>query len=175
MARAPWFRPRLRLAKFRRGAADPPHAPTELRVERVGADGADAFAETFVRGYGTPGFFREWLARIPARERWYCFVAFDGEAPAAAGALYAAGEVGWLGIAATLPEHRRKGGQGAILAARIEAAAAAGCEVVVTETGEALRDKPSSSYRNIIRAGFSEVYVRPNYLSSPEADTSGIA
>jgi hypothetical protein len=45
----------------------------------------------------------------------------------------------------------------------------------VTETGEALRDKPSSSYRNIIRAGFSEVYVRPNYLSSPEADTSGIA
>ena len=52
---------------------------------------------------------------------------------------------------------------------------AAGCEVVVTETGEALRDKPSSSYRNIIRAGFSEVYVRANYLSSPEADTSGIA
>jgi hypothetical protein len=65
--------------------------------------------------------------------------------------------------------------KGAILAARIEAAAAAGCEVVVTETGEALRDKPSSSYRNIIRAGFSEVYVRANYLSSPEADTSGIA
>ena len=121
--------------------------PTELRVEPVGADGADAFAETFVRGYGTPGFFREWLARIPARERWYCFVAFDGEAPAAAGALYPAGEVGWLGIAATLPEHRRKDGQG----------------------------KPSSSYRNIIRAGFSEVYVRANYLSSPEADTSGIA
>ena len=149
--------------------------PTELRIEPVGADGADAFAETFVRGYGTPGFFREWLARIPARERWYCFVAFDGEAPAAAGALYAAGEVGWLGIAATLPEHRRKGGQGAILAARIEAAAAAGCEVVVTETGEALRDKPSSSYHNIIRAGFSDVYVRANYLSSPEADTSGIA
>ena len=65
--------------------------------------------------------------------------------------------------------------KGAILAARIEAAAAAGCEVVVNETGEALRDKPSSSYRNIIRAGFSEVYVRANYLSSPEADTSGIA
>jgi GNAT superfamily N-acetyltransferase len=162
-------------AKFRRGAADPPQAPTELRVERVGADGVDAFAETFVRVYGTPDFFREWLARIPTRERWYCFVAFDGEAPAAAGALYAAGEVGWLGIAATLPEHRRKGGQGAILAARIEAAAAAGCDVVATETGEPLRDKPSSSYRNIIRAGFSEVYVRPNYLSSPEADTSGIA
>jgi GNAT superfamily N-acetyltransferase len=162
-------------AKFRRGMTDPPEAPTELRVERVGADEADTFAETFVRGYGTPGFFREWLAQIPARERWHCFLAFDGEVQAGAGALYAAGAVGWLGIAATLPEHRRKGAQGAILAARIEAAAAAGCEVVVTETGELLGGRPSSSYRNIVRAGFDEEYVRPNYLSSPEADTSGIA
>jgi GNAT superfamily N-acetyltransferase len=169
------FVPGYGWAKFKRGVADPPEAPTELRVERVGADGADAFAETFVRGYGTPAFFREWLARIPARERWHCFLAFDGEAPAGAGALYTAGEVGWLGIAATLPEHRRKGAQGAILGARIEAAAAAGCEVVVTETGEPLEGKPSSSYRNIVRAGFEEEYVRPNYLSSPEADTSGIA
>lgn len=160
-------------AKFRREVADPPEALTELRVERVGADGAAAFAETFVRGYGTPGFFREWLARIPGREGWHCFLAFDGEAPAGAGALYAAGEVGWLGIAATLPEHRRKGVQGAILAARIEAAAAVGCTLVVTETGELREGKPSSSYRNIVRAGFDEEYVRPNYLNSPGADTSG--
>jgi hypothetical protein len=81
--------------------------------------------------------------------------------------------VGWLGIAATVPEHRRKGAQGAILAARIEAAAAAGCEVVVTETGEPVDGQPGASYRNIARAGFEAQYVRPNYLSTPEADTSG--
>jgi hypothetical protein len=45
----------------------------------------------------------------------------------------------------------------------------------VTETGELLGGKPSSSYRNIVRAGFDEVSVRPNCLCSPEADTSGIA
>jgi GNAT superfamily N-acetyltransferase len=168
------FLPGYGWAKFRRGVADPPQARTALRVDRVAEDGAETFADTFVRGYGTPGFFREWLAKI-AREGWHCFLALDGEAPAGAGALYAAGEVGWLGIAATFPEHRRKGAQGAILAARIEAAAAAGCKVVVTETGEFRDGSPSSSYRNIVRAGFEEAYVRPNYLSSPEADTSGLA
>jgi hypothetical protein len=53
--------------------------------------------------------------------------------------------VGWLGIAATLPEHRRRGSQTALLSARVRAAAAAGCEVLVTETGELLEGKPSSS------------------------------
>jgi hypothetical protein len=32
-----------------------------------------------------------------------------------------------------------------------------------------------SPYRNIVRAGFEAQYVRANYLSSPEADTSGAA
>jgi hypothetical protein len=59
------------------------------------------------------------------------------------------------------------------LAARIEAAAEVGCEVVATETGEPRDSEPGGSWRNIARAGFEPQYVRPNYLSSPEADTSG--
>jgi hypothetical protein len=45
--------------------------------------------------------------------------------------------------------------------------------VVVTETGEQVDGRRSSSYRNIERAGFELAYVRANYLSSPSADTSG--
>ena len=74
--------------------------------------------------------------------------------------------IGWLGLAATVPEHRRKGAQGAILAARFRAAAAAGLREVATETGERLPNRPSSSYRNLLRFGFEERYVRPNYLAS---------
>ena len=44
-------------------------------------------------------------------------------------------------------------------------AAARGAQIACTETGERLPDKPSNSYRNILRAGFSEAYVRQNYLS----------
>jgi hypothetical protein len=168
------FVPGYAWAKFQRGLEDPGVRETELRIlgVKAGAD-VEAFADVFVRAYGTPELFRDWVARLPGRAGWHCFVAFDGETPAATGALFAKDGVGWLGIAGTLPEHRRRGAQGAILAARIRAAAEEGCEVVVTETGEQVESRPSSSYRNIERAGFELAYVRPNYLSSPSADTSG--
>jgi hypothetical protein len=159
--------------KFTRPAGNAPAAATELRVEHV--EVGEAFAEAFVRGYGTPEFFRAWVARLPGRPGWHCFVAFDGTASAGVGALHATGAVGWLGIAATVPEHRRKGAQNAILAARVDAAAEAGCEVVATETGEPRNGEPGSSWRNISRAGFEPQYVRPNYLSAPDADTVGNA
>ena len=120
--------------KFIRAAGAAQEAATDLRVERV--EDGDAFAEAFVRGYGPPEFFRDWVARLPGRPGWHCFVAFEGAEPAGVGALYVTGPVGWLGIAATVPEHRRKGAQSAILAARLDAAVEAGCEVVASDTGE---------------------------------------
>jgi len=149
--------------KFSRAVTDPPELGTELRVARD--DHGDAFAEAAQRGFGVPEFFSEWLARLAGRDGWQCFAAFDGASPAAAGALFVRGQVGWCGIGATVPEHRGKGGQGALLAARVKAAAEAGCEIVVTETGEPVHGLPNGSYRNIVRAGFEPVYVRRNYLS----------
>lgn len=150
--------------KFVSSIADPPRASTELRVERDGS--GEAFAEAAQRGFEVPQFFRGWLSRLAGREGWQCFVAFDGDVPAAAGALFVTGRVGWVGIGATVPEQRGKGGQSALLAARIEAALAAGCEAVVTETGEPVDGQPNGSYRNIVRAGFEPVYVRANYLAA---------
>jgi GNAT superfamily N-acetyltransferase len=167
------LRPGYAWAKFSRPVSSPPQAETAFHVERVGPERAADFASVFTRAYGTPAFTEPWLAVPPGRAGWHCFVAYDGETPAATGALHVTGTVGWLGMAGTLPEHRRKGAQGAILAARIEAAAETGCHVVVTETGALEEGRPSNSYRNIVRAGFEEQYVRANYLSSPAADTSG--
>jgi hypothetical protein len=39
--------------------------------------------------------------------------------------------------------------------------------VVVTETGEIVDERPTISYRNILRAGFAPAYLRPNYVSPP--------
>lgn len=153
--------------KFSRSTADLPQANSTLRVERD--DRGEAFAEAATRGFGLPDLFLDWLRRLPGRDGWQCFVAFDGDAPAAAGALYVTGVVGWNGIGATVPEQRGKGGQSALLAARIEAAAEAGCEVVVTETGEPVDGQANGSYRNILRAGFEPAYVRANYLSATAA------
>jgi GNAT superfamily N-acetyltransferase len=167
------FRRGYAWTKLRRAVEPVPSTQADLKVERVGTNRGEIFSEVFQRAYGTLEFLRPRLAEMPGRPGWHCFVAFDGEAPAATGALFVTGSVGWLGMAGTLPEFRRRGAQTALLAARVAAAREAGCSVVVTETGEPVERRPSNSYRNIVRAGFEPVYVRQNYLSSEEADTSG--
>jgi acetyltransferase (GNAT) family protein len=159
--------------KFTRPADDPPAAETDLRMGKLGPDGGDMFADVFGRAYGTPEVVRPLLERLPRTDGWHCFAAFDGDTPAATGALFVTGEVGWLGAAGTLPEHRRRGAQNALLATRIEAGIAAGCTTLVTETGEPVDGQPGGSYRNLLRAGFEPQYVRENYLSSGGGDTSG--
>lgn len=147
--------------KFTRPVPAPPRADTDLRIERV--ETGEAFGLAAARGFEVPALFEDWLARLPGREGWHCLVAFDGDEPAGAGALYMTGTTGWLGVGATVPEHRGKGAQSALIAKRIELAAALGCELVVTETGEPIDGRAGPSYRNLVRAGFEPAYVRLNY------------
>jgi GNAT superfamily N-acetyltransferase len=165
--------------KFSRGVG-PRHARSDLHVVRVGPDRAEDFARVVVGGYGMPEWTAPLAANIVGRAGWSCYVAYEGEEPAGAGALFVdepsrgrvaglspatlpTSKVGWLGFGATLPAFRGRGAQSAILAARIEDARKQGCTRVVTETGELEEGRPSSSYRNILRAGFREAGVRPNY------------
>jgi GNAT superfamily N-acetyltransferase len=92
-----------------------------------------------------------------------CYLAWDGDEPAGAAALFASGDTGWFGLAGTRPEFRGRGAQSALLAVRIARAAELGCRLLVTETGEQVEERPSNSYRNILRSGFEIAYVRPNY------------
>jgi hypothetical protein len=147
--------------KFARPTADPPEAQTELRVERV-TEG-DAFGAAAAGGFEVPDLFRDWLGRLPARDGWHCFVAFEGAEPAGAGALFVSGKIGWLGIGATVPEQRGTRAQSALIAKRIEAAAELGCDVVVSETGKPIDGRAGTSYRNLMRAGLEPVYVRPSF------------
>ncbi|MFL6711854.1 MAG: GNAT family N-acetyltransferase [Sulfurifustis sp.] len=103
--------------------------------------------------------------RVAGPGRWLCIGAFLGTEPVGAAAAYIAAGYAWLGFAATLPDHRRRGAQQAMLALRLREAAVRGAHTAVVETGERLPDKPSNSYRNILRAGFEEIYLRKNYLS----------
>ena len=57
--------------------------------------------------------------------------------------------------AATLPEHRRRGVQGTLLAARLEAATRAGCDVAVVTT-----QPGSKSQENVQKRGFELLYTR---------------
>jgi hypothetical protein len=159
------FEPGYAWMKFRRGVEPPPPVETALRVEEIGAEHGDAFGSVVARGYGLPEAAAEWLGAAAGAAGFRLFLAWAGDEPAGTGALFQADGIGWLGLAATVPEHRRKGAQGAILAARLRAAATGGLRELATETGERLPERPSNSYRNLLRFGFEEQYVRSNYLS----------
>jgi hypothetical protein len=58
--------------------------------------------------------------------------------------------------------HRGRGGQAALLAARIEAGRAAGCRAFTVETGVPVDGEPAPSHANILRSGFREAWRREN-------------
>ena len=153
-------------AKFARDTAPGNQIATVLQIREVGADEADRFGETAAEGFGMPQVVGDWLSALPGREKWKCFVAFDGAAPVGAGALFIDGANAWLGIGATLAGHRGRGAQPAILSARIDAARAAGCQILTTETGVPNAGEAGPSYSNIHRAGFLVAYLRPNLRRS---------
>ena len=161
--RAAGYQPGYAWMKFDRDTAPPPPTDTDLRVEAT-LD-ADAFAVASGEGFGIPPDLSRVLSAIVGAPGWTCFLAWDGSEPAACGALYLDAKTAWIGIGATRPAYRRRGAQSALLGARISAAVAAGATRFTTETGVLVEGRPNQSYRNILRAGFREAYVRANWQS----------
>ena len=100
---------------------------------------------------------------LVGQEDWRVYMSFDGDRPAGCGAMRIHDGVAWLDWAATLPEFRRRGSQGAILARRVADARELGCDLLLTATGVAKEGDPQHSYRNIERAGFRLSHVRDNW------------
>jgi len=74
----------------------------------------------------------ERLAHEFGEEGWRLFLSSDDGEDVAAAALFLDGDVAVMGMAATLPEHRGRGHQKALVAARLEAAVEAGARVAIS-------------------------------------------
>ncbi|MEX2164558.1 MAG: hypothetical protein WD823_09980 [Sulfuricaulis sp.] len=151
--------------KFARPCNEPLDAATDLDIRVVGRESAAAFGRVVVEGFGFSAEMQPWLAALPGRKQWICVMALAKETPVAGAAAYVDGGYAWLGFASTLAAHRRQGAQNAILARRLREAAVRGARTAVVETGERVPDNPSHSYRNILRAGFKEMYSRQNFIA----------
>jgi GNAT superfamily N-acetyltransferase len=131
-------------------------------VELAAGEGQD-FASIVAGGFGLPAWAAALFSTLPGREGWHCYVALADGVPAASGAMRVEGGEAEFGLAATLERARGRGCQLALLRRRIQDGIAAGCRTLFVETGERVPDRPSGSYRNILRAGFVEAYLRPNW------------
>jgi ribosomal protein S18 acetylase RimI-like enzyme len=144
----------------------PPEAAREQPVGvREAADAAGA-GRLIVEASGAPAEVVEphglALAGAALKSGGRLYVAELDGGPAAGAILTTHDRLGYLALAATLPACRGRGCQGALIAARIAAAAAGGCELVVATAAFA-----SVSQRNLERAGLRVAYTMPVFRLTP--------
>ncbi|MEJ2312866.1 MAG: GNAT family N-acetyltransferase [Gemmatimonadales bacterium] len=131
--------------------------------------------DTVVEGFATPdgrgvpsheSFPKDALERVMSdmaqTEGLVRYLAVREGEPAGGGSMRLSGGIAQLCGAATLPEHRRRGVQTALLARRLADAAHAGCDVAVVTT-----QPGSKSQENVQRRGFELLYTRAILVREP--------
>lgn len=151
------------LLKFYRDKAPVTAMQTDLTIRAIGPEQAWDFGQVLLEGFGSPDWICGWLCELVGRPEWHIYVAYDGETPAACGALFTRNGVGWLGFGATRPAFRRRGAQGAIMSQRLLDGIAMGCQVFTTETWEPEPGEANASLNNMVRSGFHFVHRRMNF------------
>lgn len=150
--------------KFVRDAHPPRFRAPDVEIVELTSPDDEPFGAIAAAGFGLPAWGGDFFSHLPGRPGWRCYVARVDGKPQACAAMLIEGDVAEFGLAATLEPARGRGCQLALLQRRITDAAAAGCRSLFVETGERVPNRPSASYRNILRAGFEEAYVRPNWV-----------
>jgi GNAT superfamily N-acetyltransferase len=149
-------------------AGEPSDVRTDLKVDVLGHDHADEYAHVICAGFEMPlqsplpGLFQgvpDWGAH-----GFTTYGAWDDGDLVAAATLFVANGVATLSGAATLPSHRGRGAQSALMARRIRDAAARGCRWLTAETGAETPEAPNPSLHNMRRLGLQELYVRQNWV-----------
>ncbi|MET8369155.1 GNAT family N-acetyltransferase [Micromonospora profundi] len=145
------------------GTLRPGH--TDLRVGPVPPELHGQWASVVLRCFGMPeqhlGPMLTGAVRDP---RFQPYAAWDGDEMVAAANLFVHGAVGSLNTGATLPSHRGRGAQSALLTARAAAAERAGCRWVVSETGRPDPGSSNPSLTNMLRVGLTPLYERRNWV-----------
>jgi GNAT superfamily N-acetyltransferase len=143
------------------GGAPASHA---FEVSVVDDDvGFRAWSETLLDGFGYTsaedrarvGWWNRMLCGLPDASLLLARV--DGE-PVGVANVLVRGRTASLGGTATRPEHRRRGAQAALLAARLDLAREAGCTLAVITA-----DPGGTSARNCERAGFRLAYTNVRF------------
>lgn len=137
----------------------------QVRETPVSAAGGRLILEAF----GVPADRLERHGDALARAAAACdgrILVVEAEGRPAAGAILTIGDgIGYLALAGTLPEFRGRGFQQALIAARIAAAAEAGCQLIV-----ATAEFGSVSHRNIERGGLRTAYTKPVLRLTPPGE-----
>jgi hypothetical protein len=154
--------------KFVRDGSLPDFAVNpSIVLHRLGQDEAEGegLSTIAAEALGMPLVAGTLFFSLPQREGWHCYTAALGpdEIPVATGSMLIDNGVAQLGAGTTLPEARGYGCNAALLYQRLVDAHLAGCHTVFVDLGECDHGSWSGVSRNLLRAGFEEVYGGRNW------------
>ncbi|MHA1983883.1 MAG: hypothetical protein ACW967_05980 [Candidatus Hodarchaeales archaeon] len=151
---------------FIRKLEDIPEKKGNLRIQKINdkPEFHQDFIDITVKGFEIPEQFVKAFTQFTSlllsprfTDSFKSFLAFDRDIPISTATVYVNNDekIAWLGNAATLKEHRGKGGQGDLIIHRLQVAKEHGCILATVETGDDTPEKRNPSYHNILRYGFS--------------------
>ena len=146
-------------------AATEAPATGTVQVRRVAKSEAHAYSRLVGQGFGheEPSATTIDLGLVQVeRANVACFTAELDGVSVAGGVVHVDAEIAFLFAGSTLPQHRGRGAQTALIHARLEHARATGCTLVCVASSAG-----SASERNIERAGFRVVYTRASFERAP--------
>ena len=134
-----------------------PHE-THLRVERVSRREVESCTDAITHIYEPWGC--EFVFDSIDRPGFEHFLAYEDTTPVSAAILGTHCGFAYLGWAGTAEEHRGKGGQNALIRARLNRAAELGCRIACSETLTMLK----TSLGNLERNGFKTIYKKQVFV-----------
>lgn len=137
-----------------------PSGSPGIEATRVsGSSDLEVFTELYLRGWQMEDWLaphmRSYIAHWPRQPGYELYVAREQQIPIAVAVLFVHGEVCYLADAATAPEHRNRGAQASLIAARLARAKELGARIVLGQAAFG-----SSSQRNMERSGLPVCYTR---------------
>lgn len=142
-----------------------------LNVREIQPHEGDLFGALVRTAFDLAEGFDTWFGQLAGRPGWRIFIACNGAEPVATGAMYLNEGRAWLGLGATLKDHRRRGAQSLLLNLRVSEAKKMGINSIHIETeNPAPGAQRDSSYRNILKAGFKVLFVRDHYMAASPTD-----
>ena len=161
---------RFHWVRWWRDASPAQDSRTAFKIERIGRTRAAEFLAVAGAIFEEPLEILPWIGHPLGREGWTHDAALDDNRVFGTGAMFVHGGGAWLGWGGTLKSHRGRGIQSAMVARRIEDARAKHCTWLTVETAEDLPERPNPSYRNVERAGFRVLCLRPSHSWTPPAE-----
>jgi hypothetical protein len=148
------------------------HRANGVRAVKAARSDLETSVELAERIFSVPASRRSWALAAARAGQVQHFLVYMGDQPAAVGALLVVEDLAWLGGGGTLTRFRHHGAHAALVATRLRHAARLGCRWAWSETIAPQPGRPQGSRRNLIRLGFHEACLKPNFVWGEPAGTS---